>query len=232
MATTTTTSTADPPEAPMPRIVVEEPPSSSQQLQQQHMGPGAGAATALVLLVTMIWVAWDAHQRRRRQQHGGATDADRMHPARRERLEAEERERRLRQEQEARRLAALRAQRFGPPDTPATKPVRIPDTELLAGRQPFPFDSLPPTASVSIPSSSPAAVDPSAYMVCAPLETVEELWAWTAPTALASPKAFIPPYVPPPRTVQHETLRRGQLLVCHDMKGAAVLDGLGFAATS
>lgn len=80
--------------------------------------------------------------------------------------------------------------------------------------------ALPPTASVAVPASSPPAVDPAAYMVCAPLDTVEELLAWRPPTAVLGPAAFVPPYAPPPRTVQHEALRRGQLLVCHDMKGA------------
>lgn len=91
-AATTTSTPADPPEAPMPRIVVEEPLEEPAAASPPFMGPGPGAATALVLLLTMLWLAWDASRRRKwRQQQDGA---DRMHPARRERLEAEERERR------------------------------------------------------------------------------------------------------------------------------------------
>ncbi len=57
-------------------------------------------------------------------------------------------------------------------------------------------------------------------MVCTPLDTVDELLAWVpGPSPALAPAAFIPPYVPPPPTVQHELLRRGRLLVCHDMKG-------------
>jgi hypothetical protein len=130
------------------------------------------------------------------------------------------------QEHEARRLATLRAKRFGPQEDSGPKPPTVADADLLGGRQSFPsFQALPPTATASLPSSASSAhADPPAtynYMVCTPLATVDEVWEWTpAPSPALAPRAFIPPYVPPPRTAQHELLRRGRLLVCHDMKGA------------
>lgn len=111
-------------------------------------------------------------------------------------------------------------------DKPKQTAPRIPDADLLSGRQPFPSaEALPPTAAITIDPSAPlgssSVVDPLEYMVCTPLDTVEELLTWAPPDSPAlAPRIFIPPYRRPPRAVQHELRRRGRLLVCHDMKGA------------
>ena len=80
----------DPPDAAAPAQPPPQPPP--------QMGLGTGATALLVLFLTAAYLAWDAQRRRQRRQE------DRLHPARRERLEAEER---ARQKRAVRRVVEL-----------------------------------------------------------------------------------------------------------------------------
>jgi hypothetical protein len=101
MATTTadgppppSSSSLHPPSPPQEVVVHDRPEEprgavGAEPISQQQQSTGLSGATTLflALLLTLAYLAWDA-RRRRRRRHPQHQQGDRLHPARRLRLEA------------------------------------------------------------------------------------------------------------------------------------------------